>query len=74
MPSGNVIRVKLDNITGAGVPGNPLVAPASSIDDAVEQFVNPDVEAPAKAAAAALGQKAKTKSRARAVADVTSSR
>ena len=62
LPSGNVIRVKLDNVTGAGVPGNPLVAPESSIQDAVDQFVNPDVDAPVKAAAAALGQKVKTKS------------
>ncbi len=62
LPSGNVIRIKLDDVTGAGVPGNPLVAPQSSIDDAVDQFVNPDTEAPVKAAAAALGQKAKTKS------------
>ena len=61
MPSGNVVRVKIDNITGAGVPGNPLVAPTSSIDDAVQQFLNPDVEAPTKAAAAALGQKPKLK-------------
>jgi hypothetical protein len=61
MPSGNVFRVKVDNVTGAGIPGNPLVAPQASIDDAVEQFVNPDVDAPEKAAAAALGQKAKLK-------------
>ena len=61
LPSGNVIRVKLDNVTGAGIPGNPLVTPQSSIDDAVDQFVNPDTEAPVKAAAAALGQKAHTK-------------
>ncbi len=61
MPSGNVVRVKVDNITGAGVPGNPLIAPTSSIDAAVQQFLNPDVEAPTKAAAAALGQKVKLK-------------
>jgi LCP family protein required for cell wall assembly len=61
MPSGNVFRVKVDNVTGAGIPGNPLVAPQASIDDAVDQFVNPDVDAPEKAAAAALGQKAKLK-------------
>jgi anionic cell wall polymer biosynthesis LytR-Cps2A-Psr (LCP) family protein len=61
MPSGNVVRVKIDNITGAGVPGNPLIAPTSSIDAAVQQFLNPDVEAPTKAAAAALGQKVKLK-------------
>src|SRR3954454_6195712 len=70
LPSGNVIRVKLDNVTGAGVPGNPLVAPAESIQDAVEQFVNPDVDAPTKAAAAALRQKVHTKS-GPAPADVT---
>jgi LCP family protein required for cell wall assembly len=61
MPSGNVFRVKIDNVTGAGIAGNPLVAPQSSIEDAVDQFVNPDVDAPEKAAAAALGQKAKLK-------------
>jgi len=70
LPSGNVIRVKLDNVTGAGVPGNPLVAPPESIQDAVEQFVNPDVDAPTKAAAAALRQKVHTKS-GPAPADVT---
>jgi LCP family protein required for cell wall assembly len=61
LPSGNVIRVKLDDVSGAGVPGNPLIAPQSSIDDAVDQFLNPDVDAPVKAAAAALGQKVRTK-------------
>jgi LCP family protein required for cell wall assembly len=60
-PSGNVFRVKLDNVTGAGIPGNPLVAPAESIDDAVDQFVNPDVDAPEKAASRALGQRARVK-------------
>jgi|tagenome__1003787_1003787.scaffolds.fasta_scaffold20987368_2 LCP family protein required for cell wall assembly len=61
MPSGNVVRVKIDDVTGAGVPGDPLVAPTSSIQDAVQQFLNPDVDAPTKAAAAALGQKVKLK-------------
>ncbi len=61
MPSGNVVRVPIENITGAGVPGNPLVAPTSSVADAVQQFLNPDVQAPAKAAASALGQKPKLK-------------
>jgi LCP family protein required for cell wall assembly len=61
MPSGNVERVKIDNITGAGVPGDPLLAPTSSIQAAVQQFLNPDVEAPTKAAAAALGEKPKLK-------------
>jgi LCP family protein required for cell wall assembly len=61
MPSGNVFRVKIDNVTGAGIPGNPLVAPAESIREAVDEFVNPDVDAPEKAAARALGQKARLK-------------
>jgi LCP family protein required for cell wall assembly len=61
MPSGNVIRVTIPNITGAGVPGDPLVAPQSSVDDAVQQFLNPDVQAPQQAAAVALGQKLKLK-------------
>jgi LCP family protein required for cell wall assembly len=61
MPAGNVFRVKIDNVTGAGIPGNPLLAPQESIDDAVDQFVNPDVDAPEKAAAAALGQRARLK-------------
>jgi LCP family protein required for cell wall assembly len=60
-PSGNVFRVKLDNVSGAGIPGNPLVASTESVDDAVEQFVNPDVDAPEKAAASALGQRARLK-------------
>ena len=62
--------MKIDNVTGAGVPGDPLVAPPASIEDAVDQFVNPDVDAPTKAAAAALGQKVRTKS-GPAPADVT---
>jgi len=61
MPSGNVVRVKIDNITGAGVPTDPLIAPTSSIQDSVQQFLNPDTEAPTKAAAAALGQKVRLK-------------
>ena len=61
MPSGNVFRVKLENVTGAGVPGNPLVASSESVADAVDEFVKPDIDAPEKAAAAALGQRARLK-------------
>ena len=61
VPSGNVFRVKIANLSGAGIPGNPLVAPPESIADAVDQFLNPDVDAPEKAAASALGQRARLK-------------
>ncbi|MFN2470654.1 MAG: LCP family protein [Gaiellaceae bacterium] len=64
IPSGNVIRVKLDpnSVAGTGIWGDLLRVSPETIDDAVDQFLNPDVDAPEKAAARALGQKVRLKS------------
>jgi LCP family protein required for cell wall assembly len=55
LPSGNFQQVQIQNITGY----NELSASQQSIDDAVNEFMNPDVSAPEKAATAALGEKPK---------------
>ncbi len=61
MPSGNVFRVKLDPnlLAGTGTGDDPLRASSEHMAEVVQDFVNPDIDAPEKAAAAALGQKAK---------------
>src|SRR3954463_6727852 len=53
LPHGHVFQVKLGGLTGF----NELSAPQSSIDEAVQSFLNPDVEAPAQQTAVALGRK-----------------
>jgi LCP family protein required for cell wall assembly len=53
LPSGNFQQVQLSGITGY----NELSASQSSIDEAVNKFMNPDVSAPEKAATVALGEK-----------------
>jgi hypothetical protein len=55
LPSGNIQQVQIQGITGY----NELAAPESSVNDAVDTFLNPDVKAPEKAATAALGRKPK---------------
>ena len=55
LPSGNFQQVQIENISGY----NELSASQASIDDAVNNFMNPDVSAPEKAATAALGEKPK---------------
>jgi hypothetical protein len=55
LPSGNFQQVQIQGITGY----NELAAAESSVDDAVDTFLNPDVKAPEKAATAALGRKPK---------------
>ena len=55
LPSGNFQQVQIENISGY----NELSASQTSIDDAVNDFMNPDVSAPEKAATAALGEKPK---------------
>jgi LCP family protein required for cell wall assembly len=59
LPPGRVVQAKIDNITGAGVAGNPLLTDPTNIRAAVEEFQTPDVQAPEKAAAAALGERPK---------------
>jgi LCP family protein required for cell wall assembly len=55
LPTGNFQQVQIQNLSGY----NELSAPQSSIDDAVDAFLNPDVRAPERAANAALGRKPK---------------
>jgi LCP family protein required for cell wall assembly len=55
LPSGNFQQVQIQGITGY----NELAAPESSVNDAVDNFLNPDVKAPERAATAALGRKPK---------------
>jgi LCP family protein required for cell wall assembly len=57
LPSGHVFQPRIENTENAGPFGAELAAPQSSIDTAVADFTNPDVEAPEKASAQALGQK-----------------
>jgi LCP family protein required for cell wall assembly len=53
LPPGRVFQVKLGGLTGY----NELFASQSSIDEAVQSFLNPDVEAPETQTAVALGRK-----------------
>jgi LCP family protein required for cell wall assembly len=53
LPAGHVFQTKLTNVTGY----NELFASQSSIDDAVQSFLNPDVESAAASTAVALGRK-----------------
>ena len=53
LPAGHLFQVKLDL---AEVGANVISSPAS-IEAAVHEFLNPDVEAPEKATAAALGRR-----------------
>ena len=52
-PSGHIFTATIGGLTGT----NELAAPQSEIDAAVQDFLNPDVEAPEKAGAVALGKK-----------------
>ncbi|MEP6976762.1 MAG: LCP family protein [Thermoleophilia bacterium] len=52
-PSGHIFTSTIGGLTGQ----NELAAPQSEIDAAVQDFLNPDVQAPEKAGAVALGKK-----------------
>ncbi len=68
LPGGHFFQVRLDNVTGY----SQLDASASTIKQAVEEFVNPDVSSSKAANASALGEKIKTpKTKAPPVADTT---
>jgi LCP family protein required for cell wall assembly len=56
-PSGHIFTSTIQGLTGQ----NELAAPQSEIDAAVQDFLNPDVEAPEKAGAVALGKKPRLK-------------
>jgi LCP family protein required for cell wall assembly len=53
LPPGHVFQVKIGGIVGQ----NELTTSTTNIDDAVQQFLNPDVEASTTATAVALGRK-----------------
>jgi LCP family protein required for cell wall assembly len=56
LPGGHFFQDKIENVDCAS---GPCIAPSSDIQAAVEQFQNPDVQAPKDANTAALGQKVK---------------
>ncbi|HZT91719.1 MAG TPA: LCP family protein [Gaiellaceae bacterium] len=57
LPSGHLFQDRIENVTCQ----NTCTAPQSAIDQAVEQFTNPDVQSAKIASAAALGQKIREK-------------
>ncbi len=57
LPPGHMFQVKIGNVTGY----NELYAPQQSIDAAVQQFLNPDVQESRTATAVALGRKLRKK-------------
>jgi LCP family protein required for cell wall assembly len=59
LPHGHVFQVKIQNVTGY----NELSASTSSIDQAVQQFMNPDVGASTTATEVALGRKIRKRKR-----------
>jgi LCP family protein required for cell wall assembly len=67
LPSGHVFQSKIENLTG----GNELYATSTDISAAVRDFVQPDVNSPAKARDVALG--IKRRSHAPRPRDVTTS-
>ena len=54
LPAGHLFQVRIEDLQDIG---GPLVASTTSVQEAVREFLNPDVEAPKKATAAALGRK-----------------
>src|SRR3954471_6953513 len=60
LPHGHVFQVKIGNIVGE----NELSTSQSAIDDAVQQFLNPDVGQASTATAVALGHKLPARKRA----------
>jgi LCP family protein required for cell wall assembly len=61
LPSGHVFQTRIEGLTGTGTQGDPLLADASDIEAAVQDFLHPDVDAAEKAASVALGQRPKLK-------------
>jgi LCP family protein required for cell wall assembly len=57
LPAGHVFRVTLSGLTGYA----ELTTSQANIEDAVQNFLNPDVEAPTTATEVALGRKIKRK-------------
>ena len=59
LPSGNFDQVKIGGLVGT----NELSTDPSNISAAVQEFLHPDVDAPAKATATALGQEVQVEER-----------
>jgi LCP family protein required for cell wall assembly len=57
LPAGHFFQPKLENLQPAGPFNAELSAPPGVVEQAVQEFKNPDVEAPGKATAQALGTK-----------------
>jgi LCP family protein required for cell wall assembly len=57
LPSGRFFQSKIEGLQDYDPAGAQVYAPETSIHSAVQEFTNPDVEAPEKATAAALGRK-----------------
>jgi LCP family protein required for cell wall assembly len=55
LPTGNFQQVQIEGLAGYA----ELSAPEAAVSTAVDEFLNPDVDAPEKAASAALGRKPK---------------
>ena len=58
LPAGHFFQAKIEGLQNYDPAGNQVIASESGIQDAVRDFINPDVEAPEKATAAVLGRKA----------------
>jgi LCP family protein required for cell wall assembly len=67
LPHGHVFQVKIQNIVGQ----NELATDQSNIDDAVQQFLNPDVSEASVQTATALGRKVPARKRTIPPKDVT---
>jgi LCP family protein required for cell wall assembly len=57
LPNGHFFQPKIENLQPAGPSGAELQAPTGTVEQAVHEFANPDVEAPCKASAVALRKK-----------------
>jgi hypothetical protein len=59
LPPGHVFQTRIENLQPYGPSGAELIADQSNIDKAVQQFLNPDIQASTKATDVALGIKPK---------------
>ncbi len=57
LPPGRIFQSKVGGLYGSGTEGDPLRTDPSNIQEAVQEFQNPDVNSGEKATAAALGQR-----------------
>jgi LCP family protein required for cell wall assembly len=59
LPAGHVFQTKIEDLQNYDLSGAELIASQQAIDQAVQSFTHPDIEAPEKAADVALGIKRK---------------